>query len=56
MLLSDAHHAEGQFNPNPMNKKIVTDFEYTPEHVDSGNIFKIGRRSTVYQLFSKRDF
>jgi hypothetical protein len=22
------HHAEGQFNPNPMNKKIVTDFEY----------------------------
>jgi hypothetical protein len=28
-----------------------------PEHVDSGNIkFKIGRRSSVYQLFSKRDF
>jgi hypothetical protein len=27
-----------------------------PEHVDSGNIkFKIGRRSSVYQLFSKRD-
>jgi hypothetical protein len=27
------------------------------EHVDSGNMkFKIGRRSSVYQLFSKRDF
>jgi hypothetical protein len=29
----------------------------TPEHVDSGNMnFKIGRPSSVYQLFSKRDF
>jgi hypothetical protein len=28
-----------------------------PEHVDSGNMkFKIGRWSSVYQLFSKRDF
>jgi hypothetical protein len=22
------HHAEGVFNPNPMNKKMVTDFGY----------------------------
>jgi hypothetical protein len=52
-----SHHAEGQFNPNPM-KKTVTNFGYpTAEHVDSGNIkFKIGCRSYLYQLFSKREF
>jgi hypothetical protein len=35
-------------------KKTVTDFRYPrgPEHVDSENIkLKIGRRSSVYQLF-----
>jgi hypothetical protein len=39
-----------------MDYKTVTGFRY-PEHVDSENIkFKIGRRSYLYQLFSKRDF
>jgi hypothetical protein len=48
--------AEGQFNPNPVKKKSLLILD-APEHVDSGNIkFKIGRRSSVYQLFSKRDF
>jgi hypothetical protein len=39
----DTHHAKGQFNPNPINKKTVTAFRY-PEHADSGNMkFKIGQ-------------
>jgi hypothetical protein len=43
------------FNPNPVKKKSLLILD-APEHVDSGNIkFKIGRRSSVYQLFSKRD-
>jgi hypothetical protein len=47
--------AEGLFNPNPMEYKLVTDFG-NPEHVDSENIiFKIGCRSSLYQLFSKSD-
>jgi hypothetical protein len=51
-----AHHAGGQFNPNPVKKKSLLILD-APEHVDSGNMkFKIGRRSSVYQLFSKRDF
>jgi hypothetical protein len=38
-----------------VNKKTVTVLD-TLEHVDSGNMnFKIGRPSSVYQLFSKRD-
>jgi hypothetical protein len=28
IYIDASHHAEGQFNPNPMNKKIVTDFGY----------------------------
>jgi hypothetical protein len=48
------HHAEGQFNPNPVKKNR---YSFLMEHVDSGNMkFLIGRRSSVYQLFSKRDF
>jgi hypothetical protein len=43
-----AHHAEGQFNPNPVKKKSLLILDAL-EHVDSGNIkFKIGRRSSVY--------
>jgi hypothetical protein len=38
-----SHHAEGLVNPN--------------KHVDSENIkFKIGRRSSVYQLLKKLNF
>jgi hypothetical protein len=50
------HHSEGQFNPNPVKKKSLLILD-APVHVDSGNIFKIkiGRRSSVYQPFSKRD-
>jgi hypothetical protein len=47
------HHAEGLY------KKTVTDFGYPrlPEHVESENIkFRIGHRSSAYQLFLKRDF
>jgi hypothetical protein len=36
------------------NSSLILD---APEHVDLGNMkFKIGRRSSIYQLFSKRDF
>jgi hypothetical protein len=50
------HNAKEQFNPNPVKKKSLLILD-APEHEDSGNInFKIGRRSSVYQLFSKRDF
>jgi hypothetical protein len=46
---------KGQFNPNPVKKKSLLILDAS-EHVDSGNNkFKIGRRSSVYQLFSKRD-
>jgi hypothetical protein len=49
-------HAEGLINPKVSAKK-VTDFRSDPEHVDSENIkLKIGSRSLLYQLFSKRDF
>jgi hypothetical protein len=54
--VTTSHHAGGQFNPNPVKKKSLLILD-APEHVDSGNMkFKIGRRSSVYQLFSKRDF
>jgi hypothetical protein len=46
-------HAEGLFNLNPISWLLILD---TPEHVDSELIFKIGCRSSLYQLFSKRDF
>jgi hypothetical protein len=50
------HHAEGVFDPNPMNKQMLL-FLDTHEHVDSENInLKIGHGSYLYQLFSKRDF
>jgi hypothetical protein len=39
-----------------MHKKRLLILD-TPEHVDSENIkLKIGSRSLLYQLFSKRDF
>jgi hypothetical protein len=39
----------------PWKKKSLLILD-APEHVDSGNMkFKIGRRSSVYQLFSKCD-
>jgi hypothetical protein len=50
-----AHHAEGQFNPNPVKKKSLLILDAS-EHVDSGNMkFKIGRRISFYQFYSKRD-
>jgi hypothetical protein len=50
--------AEELINPKVRAQKKVTDFGYPgPEHVDSENIkLKIGSRSLLYQLFSKRDF
>jgi hypothetical protein len=51
-----SHHAGGQFNPNHVKKNSLLILD-APEHVDSGNMkFKIGRWSSVYQLFSKRYF
>jgi hypothetical protein len=51
-----SHHAEGLVNPKVHAQKRLLILD-TPEHVDSENIkLKIGPRSLLDQLFSKRDF
>jgi hypothetical protein len=55
-MAKDTHHAEGLVNPKVHAKKRLLVLN-TQEHVDSENIkLKIGSRSLLYQLFSKRDF
>jgi hypothetical protein len=53
--VSCSHHAEGLVNPKVRAQKRLLVLD-TPEHVDSESIkLKIGSRSLLYQLFSKRD-
>jgi hypothetical protein len=48
------YHAEGQVDPDDLATKLILD---APEHVESENInLNIGHGSSVFQLFSKRDF
>jgi hypothetical protein len=55
-IITVGHHAEGLVNPNMHAQKRLLVLD-TPEHVDSENIkLKIGSRSLLYQLYSKRDF
>jgi hypothetical protein len=57
-LTTTTHHAEGLVDPKVGYKKTVTALVLdTPKHVDSEYInLKIGYGSSLYQLFSKRDF
>jgi hypothetical protein len=49
IITNYTHHAEGQFNPNPVKKKSLLILDAL-EHVDSGNIkFKIGRLPTFFK-------
>jgi hypothetical protein len=55
--VTHTHHAEGRVDPDDLAKKNPQLILDTPEHVESENInLKIGNGSSLYQLFSKRDF
>jgi hypothetical protein len=55
MPAAHSHHAEGLVNPKVRRQKRLLILD-TPVHVDSENIkLKIGPRSLLDQLLSKRD-